>query len=205
MQERSTERENELRLLAAVLAGDGAAEARFVRYYGGVVELAVRQVLRGSGLPCEAGEVEDLVHEIWLSIFERDRRSLRRFEPDRGIRVSTWIGLLSRHKTVDRLRRRGVWQRMLTLVDDAQLPEAPADEPLAPELIEQRERRELAQRAFSRLRQDEQRFLEAWYLEERDPAQLAAELGVTVGTVYTRRYKLQQKLARGVSKIARAA
>ena len=201
MLERNSDRSDELQLLGEVLEGDPRAAERFVARYRGTVELCVQQVLRRAGARAEGNDVEDLVHEIWLAIFEGDKRCLRRFEPERQIRVSTWIGLLSRNKAVDRLRQQSARRRLLRLADPQDLPEAPTDTPSPRETLERRERRALAQAAFERLREDEQRFLLAWYRDERPPEQLAAELGVAVGTVYTRRYKLQQKLAKALSRV----
>jgi RNA polymerase sigma-32 factor len=46
-------------------------------------------------------------------------------------------------------------------------------------------------------------FLEAWYLEQRDPVTLAEEFGIALGTVYSRRFKIQAKLARSVRRLCR--
>lgn len=203
MLDRTVDRSEELGLLHSVLAGDGQASARFFQRYKSTVELGVRQVLRRASAQASSDDVEDLVHEIWLALFEHDKRCLRRFEPRRDIKVATWIGLLARHKTIDRLRCAGAHARLVRLGDDGQLPDGPSDAPLPTEQLELREREALAQRAFDRLREDERRFLEAWYLDERDPEQLAAELGVALGTVYTRRFKLQEKLAKNIGRLSR--
>ncbi|MCK5800681.1 MAG: sigma-70 family RNA polymerase sigma factor [Deltaproteobacteria bacterium] len=205
MQDRSTYRGDELELLSAVLAGDPKAMTRFVERYRGIVELGVRQVLRRAASVASAEDVEDLVHEIWVSLFEEDRRRLRRFDPTREVRVATWIGLLSRNKTVDRLRGAGARDRFVRLTDDGvRLPERASGLPTPSEVVEGRERQRVAQEALDRLRDDERRFLEAWYLDDRDPEALAADLGVAVGTVYTRRFKLQQKLAKHVHHLIRS-
>lgn len=203
MLDRTVDRGEELGLLHSVLAGDGQASARFFQRYKSTVELGVRQVLRRAGARTSSDDVEDMIHEIWLALFDHDKRCLRRFEPRRDIKVATWIGLLARHKTIDRLRCAGVHARWVRLGDDGQLPDGPSDAPLPTDQLELREREALAQQAFDRLREDERRFLEAWYLDERDPEQLAAELGVALGTVYTRRFKLQEKLAKNIGRLSR--
>ncbi len=51
-------------------------------------------------------------------------------------------------------------------------------------------------RAFSYLTPDERSFFLACYQEKRAPNQLADELGVTLNTVYSRKFKVREKLVR---------
>jgi RNA polymerase sigma-70 factor (ECF subfamily) len=196
------ERREELGLLRAVLEGDGEASRRFFNRYNRIVEVCVRAVLRRTGRPASEEDIQDMVSEIWLSLMEADMRSLRRFDPARQIRVSTWIGLLARNKTIDRLRTA---RDPVAVVDPADTDEAglvaavlPGDE------MEKRECCDLARAALQGLEERDQRFLEAWYVEDCDPAALACQLGVSVGTVYSRRCRIERKLARAVRRIRAA-
>lgn len=182
--------EHEVGILCRVLEGDRAAAASFVRRYRATIEATVRRVYERAGWTPSREDVEDAVNETWLSLFDRQGENLRRYRVERG-RLSSWIALMARNRTLDRLKTAYVRRTWL-----GSMLEEPSPDPGPPEQLELRERCSMAERAFERLAGEDRRFLEAWYVQQREPAELAAELGVTVTTVYTRRLKLQQKMAR---------
>jgi RNA polymerase sigma-70 factor, ECF subfamily len=200
--DRQEERQEELQLLLAVLDGDSDASRSFFNRYNCTIEMCVRKVLRGSNRPAHDEDVRDLVGEVWLSLLEDDKRPLRRFDPDREIRVSTWIGLLARNKAIDRLRGR---QERTVSFEDTGDDEPPAPAPLPCEQLEAREERAIASRALDELGRDDRAFLEAWYTDGREPETLAKTFGISVGTVYSRRFKIQAKLARSIRRLCKPA
>jgi len=176
-----------------------AREAFFLRY-SQVVEARVRQILRRAGRWISEDDVQDTVSEIWLSLFEDDMRSLRRFDPGRQIKVATWVGLLARNKTIDKLRTSHLG-RTVSIDDGTATREPPCCRPLPVEQVEQREERELALQALAELSQEERRFMNAWYVEDRQPEELADEFNIAIGTVYSRRFKIQAKLAKAIGRL----
>jgi RNA polymerase sigma-70 factor (ECF subfamily) len=195
------QREEELGLLDGLLEGDRRAGRRFFNRFNSTIEMSVRRVLRRSSRRLSEEDVRDAVSDVWLMLLEDDKRPLRRFDPEREIRVATWIGLVARNRTIDRLR--GANQRRETSSDDHALTEAACPRPLPCEALEEHQRRELVAHALGLLRPQDRAFLEEWYCGERSPEELAADYGISVGTVYTRRFKIQAKLARAVSRVAR--
>ncbi len=195
--ETARDRGAELRLLSAVLAGDRYAGQAFFRCYNGTIERTVRKVLGAR----REEEIRDLVSEIWLSLYEDDKRPLRRFDPRRETRLSTWIGLLARNKAIDRMRSARL--RRVVSIEELGVPEPTCAEPLPSEQLEREQQRELAERALAELRASDRRFLEAWYAEDCSPEELARREGISVGTVYTRRFKLQAKLTRHARRLER--
>ena len=196
----TAERREELRLLTAVLHGDRRAGRRFFQRYNGTVEMSVRKVLRRAARRATEDDVRDLVGEIWLALLEDDKRPLRRFDPRRDVRVTTWIGLLARNKAIDRLRcTRSV---AVSLEEVSETAEPTSPHPLPVEELETLEQRELARAALEQLRPHDRRFMEAWYVEERPPEDLARRFSISVGTVYSRRFKIQEKLTRAIARMS---
>jgi RNA polymerase sigma-70 factor (ECF subfamily) len=191
------DRQEELRLLSSVLSGSTAARKRFVVCYSSVIEAKVRHILRTAGVRASEDDIQDMVSEIWLALLEDDMRPLRRFDPSRQIKVATWIGLLARNKTIDKLRTSRPRKTVaMEQVDPGNEP--PSQQPLPTDEVERREYKRLADRALCKLNAEERRFMEAWYVEDRDPEELARLFGIALGTVYSRRFKIQAKLARSV-------
>lgn len=197
----TAERREELSLLSAVLDGDRRAGRSFFQRYNSTVEMSVRKVLRRAARRATEDDVRDLVGEIWVSLLDDDKRPLRRFDPRRDVRVTTWIGLLARNKAIDRLRC--THNFTVSLDDVSELAEPPSLRPLPVEEMEARERRELARAALAQLRPADRIFMEKWYIEEREPEELARHFRISVGTVYSRRFKIQEKLARAISRASK--
>jgi len=196
-----SDRQEELHLLSRVLRGNMDARKCFFLRYTQVIEARVRQILRRGRAWVPEDDVQDMVSEIWLSLFEDDMRSLRRFDPERQIKVATWIGLLARNKTIDKLRTSHTG-RTVSMDDDAGREPA-CSKPLPADEVERSERRALAVKAMEQLSHEERRFMEAWYVDDRPPEELADEFGIAIGTVYSRRFKIQAKLARAINSLNR--
>jgi RNA polymerase sigma-70 factor (ECF subfamily) len=193
------DRQQEANLLSAVLDGDTGAGCHFVHRYRKVIEARVRRVFSRYRSDMTEEDIQDMISEVWLSLFEDDMRCLRRFDPSRKIKVATWISLLARNKTIDRLRTSN--RRTMGLDDVAEGFEPPSPSPLPSEELDRQERRKLACQALGQLSQNEQRFIRAWYVDEVRPKKLARRFGIAIGTVYSRRFKIQSKLARAIGRL----
>jgi RNA polymerase sigma-70 factor (ECF subfamily) len=88
-------------------------------------------------------------------------------------------------------------------MDDERSCEPASPHPLPTDEVERRQRRELAAQAMQQLSHEERRFMKAWYVDDRPPEELADEFGIAIGTVYSRRFKIQAKLARAVDRLNR--
>src|ERR1051325_1872522 len=101
---RKTDRDDELELLAAILAGKRACWSEFKRRYERLIASCVLLTLRRYDAPFSQADLQDLIAEVWLDLWRDDLKKLRAFEPARGLRLSNWIALISTRTTIDRLR-----------------------------------------------------------------------------------------------------
>jgi|GEM_PF-4588825 RNA polymerase sigma-70 factor, ECF subfamily len=191
-------REEELALLSAVLIGEPGAKTEFFSRYNHIVEMCVRKILSQSGLRPTEEDVRDRVADIWLWLLDNDMHRLRRFDPNRNIRVATWIGLLTRNKTIDKLRTNH--DRVTHNLVTGPLEDCPSQEFSPHDLAVHNQRVARLLKAIGALKQEEQQFLEAWYIDRLEPDELADRFGIAVGTVYSRRFKLQQKITHYLSR-----
>jgi len=191
------QRRQELALLKRVLEGDQKAWSEFCRRYENLVVGCVLRVLRRYGANFTQADLADLVSDVWVVLLRDDCRKLRAYQADRGYRVSSWIGLITTNCTIDQLRVR---QADHSYLEEISCPERILVDYRRPDAaIELRQSAEIAREALSRLSEEEQSFVFSCYHEERSPIELAHELGITVNTVYSRKFKVRQKLARIVT------
>jgi RNA polymerase sigma-70 factor (ECF subfamily) len=194
------QRREEGQLLRRVLRGDERAWNEFSRRFENLIVACVIRVLRRYGASFNAEDLADLVAEVWLVLLRDDKRKLRLYDASRGYRLASWLGLMATNCTIDQLRLRGCECSYLEdlsgadrlLVDDSPAPDGG---------LEARETMGLARRALDALSADERAFVVACFHEERPPEELAQELGISVNTVYSRKFKIREKLCHIVASL----
>jgi RNA polymerase sigma-70 factor (ECF subfamily) len=175
------------------------AQARLYEQYGRIVALCVRRVVRRYNVRLAEHDIEDLIAEVWVALLANDCRRIRAFDSSRGYRLSTWIGQIVTNHTIDQLRRRRC-DRSLDEIDPFQ--QLAVSHPTPHDLLEQRQAWELAYRALAVMKEDDRQFLIASFHDDRPPAEMARDLGISVNTVYSRRFKVRAKLGRLAARLA---
>jgi RNA polymerase sigma-70 factor (ECF subfamily) len=203
--ERKGNSAEETQLLAALLKPSTEAVRQrrwgeFVARYERLIVSCVLKVLRRYGALFSADDLDDLVADVWLTLLRDDMKKLRQYDAARGFRIASFIGLVATNTTIDHLRSR---QAEATPLDQV-MEDYVAMAQIAPrDAVEDREQAELAREALARLSSDERAFVFDVFHTERSPEELARTLGVTTNTVYSRKFKVREKLARIVAHLER--
>jgi RNA polymerase sigma-70 factor, ECF subfamily len=188
------QRREEKRLLGRVIKGDPKAWGEFSRRYEHLIVSCVIRVLRRYSAAFSSEDLSDLVAEVWVVLLRDNMRKLRLYDPQRGYRLASWVGLMATNCTIDQLRLRA--NDCAYLEDIAGVDRLLVDSCQPDVGIEEQEAACLAREALDRLSAEERAFIVSCYHEERSPEELAAELGITVNTVYSRKFKIREKLVR---------
>lgn len=106
------------------LAGDEAAVRRLVADLTPVIQARVTRILlrhtdRSPGRSVRQ-EVEDLTQEIFLVLFADGARILSDWQPERGLSLRNFVGLVAERQTLSILRsgKRSPWKEDPTLTED---------------------------------------------------------------------------------------
>jgi RNA polymerase sigma-70 factor (ECF subfamily) len=183
-------RSDELALLERLIADDPAAWRSFVSAYGRLVTSTVARVLSRFGFLRTSEDVREIHASFCLEILSNDKAKLRAFRADRGIRLSTWIGMLASHSAYDFLRRRRREPQRDEYDADVVVSESP--DPFV--LCELRERSRLVEAAVQNFTAKDREFLELYYGEGLEADQVAERMGISVKTVYSKKHKIQGRL-----------
>lgn len=134
-----------------------------------------RFVLRGLG---DAGAAQDVVQETFL----RAWRAADRFDP-RLASLRVWLFAIARNAMLDHVRAARVrpWQGELLDPPDAQDAGATVEDP-----SEQLVRSWVIEEALRRLSEEHRTAIVETHLRERPYAEVAAQLGIPVGTLRSR-------------------
>ncbi len=130
-------------------------------------------------------ELEDLVQEAFLKLFDRDRRPLAGWDPARGCTLDSYVRLIARNRALDvlRSRRRTPWQNDGPETEEIEhtgesLPD-PEDIVLARETLAT-----LDSQLHELLAPREYSLFVSLYVEELPPVDVAAALGMSAAAVY---------------------
>ena len=190
-------------LVTAVLAREPAAWPTFFAKYERLVVSCIRKVMRRYGAPFNDEDIEDLVSATALNIVKDDYKKLRAFDPQKGYKLSSWIGLIATNSAHDALRRRApteMWSA--AALDDTAPLKLESDAKLASESLEAEDRARELREAIAQLSPQERLFMEYYYVQELEPEVIARLMSISINTVYSRKNKIREKLRIIVSKNA---
>lgn len=182
----------ETELLRRVLRQESAAWNELVRRYRPVIFRCITKVLGRSSTLMTAHDCEEVYAEVMVGLVRDDMRKLRLWDPTRGAKLGSWIGLLSKNAAHDYIRAHAgkpvadTIDRVLDLDADTS---SPLDDML---LSERRDRLEGMLAAYS---DKDREFFALYFGRGLTVEEIATEMGISVKTVYTKKHKLLTRLA----------
>jgi RNA polymerase sigma-70 factor (ECF subfamily) len=182
-------------LVRAVLAGEPAAWPTFFARYERLVISCLRKVMQRWRAPFNEEDLEDLVSATALNIVKDDYKKLRAFDPARGYKLSSWIGLIATNTAHDALRRRApteLWSA--AALDDTAPVRLQSEEQLASDALEAEDEVRALRTAVAQLSPSDRLFVEYYFVQELDPELIAQLMSISINTVYSRKNKIREKL-----------
>jgi RNA polymerase sigma-70 factor (ECF subfamily) len=137
-------------------------------------------------------DVEDIAQDVFLKIF----RAIERFDPDRGVKFTTWAYTFVRNHCFDVLKKRRIPTVSISARDDDELSLDPVDagQPRPVEAVETAELGRVIEEALSTLGPDQRLAFVLREYEGLDYAAIAQVTGVSEGTVKSRIHRAKEAL-----------
>lgn len=182
-------------LLANLLARQGCAWVEFSRRFDGLIRNCISKILRRFDSVLSSADSDDAHGMLMDRLLANDMYPLRAFREGRGMRFSTWIGLLSKNVAYDLLRVRAQERRLsrsMAGVERSSCCETPES------LLVVDQNRRLVTEQLRLLSERDQTFVRLFYLERRTPSEVAAEMSISLNTVYSKKHKLHERLQRAL-------
>jgi RNA polymerase sigma-70 factor (ECF subfamily) len=193
-------------LVAAVLAREPAAWPTFFAKYERLVMSCIRKVLRRYSAHFNEEDVEDLVSATALNLVKDDYKKLRAFDPAKGYKLSSWVGLIATNSAHDALRRRAPTETWTAVALDDTVPvQLESHAQLPSEQLEAADESRELKDAIAQLSPSERLFMEYYYVQELEPELIAQLMSISINTVYSRKNKIREKLRNIVGRSQSAA
>jgi RNA polymerase sigma factor (sigma-70 family) len=186
----------DLALVARCVRGDTEAWSVLVTAHGGRIYHAIHQTMARSGIRLSREEVEDLHAEALAGLVADDYRRLRTYAGRNECRLGTWVALVAARMTLDHLAELRRWEagRPGAMDPIPLLTGRPDDGPDAEQILAHRQAVENMESALLRLSPADQLFVKLCFYQEWSGGEIARFLGVSQGTVYSRKHRILERL-----------
>lgn len=184
----------ERQLLRRVLRHDERAWGELVRRYRALIFRCITKVTSKFAPYLPNADVDEIYADILFSLLRNDMHKLRRYNPNRGTKLSSWLGMISINATYDYLRCSG---RNYQATGGDAIPELHKENERTPldELIE-KERWHQLNHLLHDFTERDRRFLELYYDKGLEAPEIAAVMSISVKTVYSKKHKIRAHLRR---------
>ncbi len=184
-------RQQELELLRTMIDGDNAAWRVFHARYDRLIYRCIRKVTQSFSSVLRSEDEREIYGNLIVQLLSRDKRKLRSYDPTRGSRLGTWLGLLATHAAYDYLRA------MRREVPSVPLAEAACkeDDCSSPfETVQQRQRSEIVGEIVGQLSNKDRQFVRLYFNRGLSPEAVADAMNISIKTVYSKKHKIQHRL-----------
>ncbi len=178
-------------LLEAVLGKDEVAWKELIRRYRALMFRCITRVAAKYDAVLSNEDANEIFGDMCFNLLRDDMRKLRAYDPARGAKLGSWLGLLAINTAYDYLRQTSR-RPMLDRLDSA--PERPGDGPSALDNLLEKERWGYVNHLLAEFSAKDRRFVELYYGHGLLPEEVAAAMGISVKTVYSKKNKLRMKL-----------
>jgi RNA polymerase sigma-70 factor (ECF subfamily) len=183
---------SEAELLDRLLQSDAGAWRELNQRYSRLVTSCIQRVVARFARRVSADAIEEIYATFSLKLLANDKHKLRSFEPSRGNKLGTWLGMLATHCAYDYLR--GVRREPSAVcLTEAESLSSVEQDPCESAMLS--ERAEMVRGLLAEFSDKDRQFVALYYGDGLTPEHVAERLGISVKTVYSKKHKIQRKLS----------
>lgn len=182
---------DEALLLDGLLVDDERAWRQFNAQYARLIYRCITRVTARFSAVVGPDDVREIYANLCMSLLAQDKKKLRSFEPGRGNKLGSWIGMLAIHSAYDFLR--GIKREpKRTCISEADTLSSELPDPY--DQCVMRERAGIVSELLQSFSDKDQEFITLYYGENLEPEQIADRMGISVKTVYSKKHKIRSRL-----------
>ena len=184
-------------LLEACLKGNARAMAAFVQRFERYIRHMVGRTVHRYTSGVDSATIDDLCQEVFMALFENDRRRLKMYEGRNGCPLRAWIRVIAVRTVISRMRR---WKK------HSQLPNEDSDRgsvrmvddgPDALDMLaaqDDQKRKAQLLRLAATLSAEDRQLIEMIYVHEMSVPAITEQLHIRRGALYMRKNRALTRL-----------
>jgi RNA polymerase sigma-70 factor (ECF subfamily) len=178
-------------LIERLLVDDASAWREFNTRYSRLIFSCIARVLSRFSSVTTADDTNEVYATLCVQLLANDKKKLRSFDGERGSKFGSWLGMLAVHAAYDHLRS---VKRTPIYTALAEAEVLSSDQPTPFEVSMVREQAERVWNMMGKLSTKDQTFIRLYFGEGMAPEKIAAEMGISIKTVYSKKHKIGAKL-----------
>jgi RNA polymerase sigma-70 factor (ECF subfamily) len=187
-------------LLKCVLRSDARGWAELVRRFRPLIYRCITKVTLKYAPSLGSADLDEIYADVMMQLVRDDMHKLRIYNPARGTKLGSWIGMISVNAAYDFLRSAGR-RPLLDKVDGNLDPHEECDRTPLDQLIE-KERWDHLNSLLSDFTAKDRTFVELYYQKGLEAEEIASEMQISLKTVYSKKHKIRAHLVRVLQNIA---
>ena len=182
---------DEVALVQGMLTGSERHWRQFHLRYDRLIFRCITKVTGRFASLLTQDDIREVYATLVVQLLQNDMHKLRSFDPERGNRLGSWIGLLAINAAYDYLRQ---IRREPNRAPLAEAETLSCELPSPLDITLQRERAERVADVLSGFSAKDREFVTLYYGEGLEPEQIAERMGISVKTVYSKKHKIRSRL-----------
>lgn len=176
-----------------MLGGDDSAWVEFHRRYDRLIYRCITKVTGRFQTIVSAEDIREIFATLVLQLLSNDMHKLRSFDPQRGNRLGTWIGMLAINAAYDHLRviRREPGRGSMAEAEGMSCEWA---DPFIE--VDRKQREKLLADLLRGFSAKDRQFVALYFERGMDPEEVAARMRISIKTVYSKKHKIRIRLER---------
>jgi len=187
-------------LLRRVLENKNEGWVELLRRYRPLIYRCITKVTNKHAPGIGSADLDEIYADVLMNLIRDDMRKLRMFNPRRGTKLGSWLGMISINSAYDYLRSASR-RPMLDRVDGSPEPDGESERsPL--ELLIEKERWTHLNEFLGAFSDKDRQFVSLYYGEGMEPAMVAESMSISLKTVYSKKHKIRAHLRECVANFA---
>jgi RNA polymerase sigma-70 factor (ECF subfamily) len=182
---------SDLALRDAILRREEGAWLELMRRYRSLIFGCIHKALSKFTAVLASETADEIFSEVCVNLLRDEMKKLRLYDPNRGSKLSSWIGMIAINTAYDHLR---ACARIPVLDQIDGYPHFVDERPGPLESLLSLERTRQLYRLAEDLSSRDRHFLDLYFRRELSPKEIARRMQISVKTVYSKRNKIQRRL-----------
>lgn len=181
-------------LLARVLRSEDRGWTELIRRFRGLIYRCITKVTAKYASHLSGADVDEIYAEVLMQLLRDDMHKLRMYDPSRGTKLGSWIGMIAVNAAYDFLRTVGR-RPYLDRHDGTLDPHESCDRTPLDMLLE-KERWDQLNDLLTDFSDKDRTFLALYYGRGLSTEEVAEQMQISLKTVYSKKHKIRNHLMR---------